>query len=117
MQPRSASRRRSRCALALVAIAFFCSVASGRVPAALAGDRALGEHLSAECATCHQSSGRQVGAIPAIIGHPADQFVALMAAYRDGQRENQIMRTIAGRLSSDEIAALAAYYEGLKPAN
>jgi cytochrome c553 len=82
-----------------------------------AGDRALGEYLSSECATCHQSSGRQVGAIPAIIGHPADQFVALMGAYRDGQRENQIMRTIARRLGADEIAALAAYYESLKPTN
>lgn len=84
-------------------------------PAHAAGDRALGEHLSAECASCHQTSGRQDGGIPAIVGHPAEQFVALMNAYRQRQRDNQAMQAIAARLSSEEISALAAYYESLKP--
>lgn len=84
-------------------------------PASAAGDKALGEYLSSECTTCHQSSGRQVGGIPAIIGHPAEQFVALMVAYRDKQRGNQVMQTIAGRLTQDELHALAAYYESLEP--
>jgi len=83
---------------------------------AAAADVALGEYLAAECASCHQASGRRQGGIPAIIGLPADQFVALMEAYRRGQRDNQVMRTIAAGLSADEIAALAAYYAGLKPA-
>jgi cytochrome c553 len=82
-----------------------------------AGDRALGEYLSSECATCHQTSGRQQGGIPAIIGFPEDQFIALMGAYKNGQRDNQVMATIAGRLAQDEIAALASYYGSLKPAN
>lgn len=86
-------------------------------PAVAAGDRALGEYLSSECTACHQTSGRQVGGIPAIVGHPSDQFVALMGAYKDKHRENQVMQTIAGRLSQDEIQALAAYYESLKPAH
>lgn len=84
-------------------------------PAEAAGDKALGEYLSSECTSCHQSSGRQVGGIPAIIGHPAEQFVALMNAYRQRQRDNQVMQAVAARLSSEEIAALAAYYESLKP--
>lgn len=79
-----------------------------------AGDRALGEHLSSECTACHQTSGRQQGGIPAIIGLPADQFVALMGAYKDKHRDNQVMQTIAGRLAQDEIEALAAYYGSLK---
>jgi cytochrome c553 len=84
-------------------------------PAKAAGDKALGEYLSAECTSCHQSSGKQVGGIPAIVGHPAEQFVALMNAYRQRQRDNQVMQAVAARLSSEEIAALAAYYESLKP--
>ncbi|AZO80546.1 MULTISPECIES: c-type cytochrome [unclassified Bosea (in: a-proteobacteria)] len=84
-------------------------------PAEAAGDNALGEYLSSECTSCHQTSGRQVGGIPAIIGHPAEQFVALMNAYRQRQRDNQVMQAVAARLSSEEIAALAAYYESLKP--
>jgi cytochrome c553 len=83
-------------------------------PARAAGDRALGEYLSAECTSCHQTSGKQVGGIPAIIGHPAEQFIALMNAYRQRQRDNQVMQAVAARLSSEEIAALAAYYGSLK---
>ncbi|MFC5421609.1 c-type cytochrome [Bosea eneae] len=84
-------------------------------PANAAEDKALGEYLSAECTSCHQSSGKQVGGIPAIVGHPAEQFVALMNAYRQRQRDNQVMQAVAAKLSSEEIAALAAYYESLKP--
>lgn len=85
-------------------------------PAMATGDRALGEYLSSECSSCHQSSGRQAGGIPAIIGHPADQFMALMQAYKSKHRDNQVMQTIAARLSQDELEALAAYYQELKPA-
>lgn len=94
-------------------VAFAASLSGG--PAMASGDVALGEYLSSECTACHQTSGRQVGGIPAIVGHPADQFVALMDSYRDKHRENQIMQAIAGRLSREELLALAAYYESLKP--
>jgi cytochrome c len=33
-----------------------------------------------------------------------------MAAYRSGEREHQVMNTLAGRLGDEEIAALAAYF-------
>lgn len=81
-----------------------------------AGDRELGEYLFGECTACHQASGRQTGAIPAIIGWPEDQFIAVMDAYRSRMRENQVMQTIAARLSAEEVAALAAYLATLKPA-
>lgn len=77
---------------------------------AVAGDRELGEYLSAECVTCHQISGREVGAVPRITGWPEDHFVAVMNAYKEKHRDNPIMQTIAGRLAADEIAALAAYF-------
>ncbi len=95
-------------------VALAASLSGG--PALASGDAALGEYLSSECTACHQTSGRQVGGIPAIVGHPADQFVALMDAYRSKHRDNQIMQTIAARLSREELLALAAYYESLKPA-
>lgn len=80
-----------------------------------AGDRELGEYLSSECVTCHQTSGRQVGAIPAIVGLPEDAFAALMESYKRRERDNQVMQTIAGRLSEEDIAALAAYFGNLRP--
>ncbi|EGP08394.1 hypothetical protein CSIRO_2121 [Bradyrhizobiaceae bacterium SG-6C] len=33
-----------------------------------------------------------------------------MNAYKDKQRDNPVMQTIAGRLAAGDIAALAAYF-------
>jgi cytochrome c553 len=79
------------------------------------GDKALGEYLGAECVTCHQLSGKAVGAIPPIVGVDAESLAALMNAYRKKERENQVMQTIAAKFSDEEIAALAAYFESIKP--
>ena len=87
------------------------SLATG--PSAVAGDIALGEYLSGECVTCHRKDGQDKG-IPAIIGWPADQFAAVMLSFKHKDRPNPVMQTIAGRLSDDEMAALAAYFESLK---
>lgn len=99
----------------------FLSLAAGlglALPAAAQpGDRAFGEYLSSECVTCHQVSGRQVAGIPAIVGLPHDAFVAMMMSYKRRERENQIMQTLAARLSEEEIAALAAYFGSLRPGN
>jgi cytochrome c len=78
------------------------------------GDKALGQYLSSECVTCHQPTGQYAG-IPPIIGWPEATFVEIMDEYRSKKRENPIMQTIAGRLSRDEVAALAAYFGSLTP--
>ena len=81
-----------------------------------AGDRAFGEYLSSECVTCHQISGKYQG-IPPIIGWPEAAFIEIMNEYRTKHRSNAVMQTIAGKFSNEEIAALAAYFSGLKPKN
>ena len=85
-------------------------------PALAAGDRAFGEHLASECVACHQLSGRYQG-IPPIVGWPEQSFVEIMDEYRSKKRSNPVMQTIAGKFSKDEIAALAAYFGGVKPKN
>ena len=81
-----------------------------------AGDRALGEHLSSECVTCHQITGKYDG-IPPIVGWPETSFVEIMNEYRTKARSNPVMQTIAGRFSNDEVAALATYFGSLKSKN
>lgn len=73
-------------------------------------DIALGEYLSAECVTCHQLSGQSTGAIPPIVGLPEDHFIEALLAYKNGERNNDVMRNIASRLTMEEIAAVAAYF-------
>lgn len=83
-------------------------------PAVLAipGDRDYGEYLSSECTTCHQADGADRG-IPSITGWPKDDFVIVMHAYKSKARPHPVMQMMAGRLSDEEIAALAAYFEGV----
>ena len=76
---------------------------------AIQGDREWGEYLSSECKTCHQEDGSADG-IPSITYWPEDDFVIAMHAYKRGIRPNPVMQMMAGRLSDEEIAALAAYF-------
>lgn len=77
-----------------------------------AADIAFGRYLAGECATCHRADGQNKG-IPAITGWPAEQFVAVLKSYKDKDRPNAVMQTIAAKFSDDEMAALAAYYASL----
>jgi cytochrome c len=77
-----------------------------------AGDSALGEYLSSECVTCHQLSGHAAGGIPPIVGIPEDYFIEALLAYKTGERNNEVMRTIAAGLTAEDMSALAAYFAG-----
>lgn len=80
---------------------------------AIQGDPEYGEYLASECTTCHQTDGDNDG-IPAIIAWPTEDFVVAMHAYKQKLRPHPVMQMMAGRLSDEEIAALAAYFEGLE---
>lgn len=79
---------------------------------AIEGDQAYGEYLSSECTTCHQADGDNDG-IPSITGWDTEPFVTAMHAYRAKHRDHPVMSMIAGRLSDEEIAGLAAYFAEL----
>ncbi|MFN4159148.1 MAG: c-type cytochrome [Gemmobacter sp.] len=80
---------------------------------AIKGDVEFGEYLSSECTTCHQRDGSDQG-IPAITQWPDEDFVVAMHAYKQKLRPHPVMQMMAGRLSDDEIAALAAYFATLE---
>ncbi|MDF1670796.1 MAG: c-type cytochrome [Roseovarius sp.] len=80
---------------------------------ALKGDPDYGEYLSSECLTCHQSDGSAEG-IPSITLWPEEDFVIAMHAYKRKLRPHPVMQMMAGRLSDEEIAALAAYFKDLQ---
>lgn len=80
---------------------------------AIVGDPEYGEYLSSECTTCHQRDGSDQG-IPSITHWPVEDFVVAMHAYKRKIRPHPVMQMMAGRLDEEEIAALAAYFEGLE---
>ncbi|WP_306154479.1 c-type cytochrome [Roseovarius sp. MMSF_3281] len=80
---------------------------------AMVGDPEYGEYLSSECKTCHQADGNDDG-IPSITNWPTEDFVVAMHAYKQKLRPHPVMQMMAGRLSDEEIAALAAYFENIE---
>ena len=73
------------------------------------GDPEYGAYLASQCTTCHLTNGADEG-IPSITGWPSDDFVIAMQAYKRGKRVHPAMQLVAGQLSDEEIAALAAHY-------
>ena len=80
---------------------------------AIQGDPAWGEYLSSECLTCHKADGSDSG-IPSVTGWPVEDFTIAMHAYKSKLRPHPVMQMMAGRLSNEEIAALAAYFATLE---
>ncbi|MEP2030521.1 MAG: hypothetical protein ABJI96_17640 [Paracoccaceae bacterium] len=76
-------------------------------------DLEYGAYLGSECITCHQI-GAANAAIPSITGLRVAHFCDLMRQYRSKERENPTMQMIAGRLTDDDIVALAAYFGNLE---
>jgi cytochrome c553 len=72
----------------------------------------FGKHLAQECSSCHRIDGIDNG-IPSIIAWNRDEFVTTLKFYRDGQRPNPAMVSVAQSLDDEQMMALAAYYGAL----
>jgi cytochrome c553 len=78
-----------------------------------AGDRVAGKQLAGQCRTCHGLDGMaRIPIAPHIGGEPAEYIVHQLTAFRDGQREHEMMSIIAKSLSDRQIMDLAAWYSG-----
>jgi cytochrome c553 len=101
--------------LTLVALAG-TGVSKGRAAASDAKLLAYGRHLSGECSACHRIDGVDNG-IPSITGWDPEAFIATMIFYRNGERTNPAMVSVAQSLDEEQYKALAAYYGSLPKPN
>lgn len=108
----------SACKGAWTFLAAWIAIAGLSVPfqAAGAADRELGEYIAGQCTTCHRTSSDAV-AIPSIAGWDEQSFIVVMQSYKKKERTNEVMQNIAGSLTDEEIAALAAYFATVKQGN
>jgi cytochrome c553 len=82
------------------------------------GDAGAGGKKVAMCIGCHglpgyQSSFPQIYKVPKIAGQNAKYIVAALNGYKSGDRKHPSMRGVAGSMSDQDIADVAAYYEAL----
>jgi len=107
--------------LLLPALAFAQTPAQ---PAASAGDPVKGREKTRMCEGCHGIEGwrtafPEVYRVPKLGGQHEAYIAAALKEYKSGARSHPSMRAIAGGLTDDDIANLAAYYAqgGVKTAS
>jgi len=98
---------------ALIALA----ATAGFVTAAQAQDATAGQKKAAMCIGCHgipgyQASFPEIHKVPMISGQGAKYIVNALTAYKKGERKHPTMRAIATSLTDQDMADLAAFYNG-----
>lgn len=91
--------------------------AAANAAANSAGRAADGAKKAQMCIGCHGMPGYkatfpEVYQVPMISGQNAKYIAAALTAYRKGERRHPSMRGISGSLTDQDIADLAAFYEG-----
>ncbi|ACB33883.1 cytochrome c class I [Leptothrix cholodnii SP-6] len=100
----------------LMALAMTAGLSSVQAQEAKPGDAAAGQTKAAMCIGCHgipgyRASFPEVYQVPMISGQGGKYIAAALAAYKKGDRKHPTMRSIAGSLTEQDVADLAAFYE------
>jgi len=90
-------------------------VALGLVATAQAADPAAGKARSETCAGCHGMNGKSTNPnYPNLAGQKEAYLVKAIKAYRDGQRKDPMMTSMAMGLTDVDIDNIAAFYASVK---
>ena len=75
------------------------------------GDPQAGKEKSTTCQACHGETGKSVDpSYPNLAGQYASYLEHSLKSYRDGSRNNAVMRGFAQNLSDEDIEDLAAWF-------
>ncbi|MBL0917900.1 MAG: cytochrome c4 [Hydrogenophaga sp.] len=101
----------------LVAAATLFVAAASAQAQGVTGDVEAGHKKAEMCIGCHgikgyQNSFPEIHKVPMISGQSGPYIVAALKAYQKGDRKHPSMRGIAGSLSEQDMADLAAFYAG-----
>ncbi|MEY3016216.1 MAG: c-type cytochrome [Burkholderiaceae bacterium] len=82
---------------------------------AVKGDAAAGAKKNSMCIGCHGIENYKTAfpvlyRVPKITGQHQAYFVAALQGYKSGERSHPSMQAIAGSLSDQDMADLAAFY-------
>ena len=103
--------------IAAALVAGLCAAGALAQSAAPAGSADAAKGKRSMCIGCHgmpfyKTSFPEVYSVPMIGGQSPQYIVKALQAYRAGDRPHPTMRGIAGSLSDQDMADLAAYYGG-----
>ena len=78
------------------------------------GTAAAGKTKAAACEACHGADGNGIAPnYPALAGQYQDYIAQVLHEYKDGQRNNPIMKGMVATLSDQDIEDVATYFSSL----
>lgn len=101
----------------VLCLCLWLSASLGAAAPVLAGDAAAGQAKAGICRTCHGLDG--IGTMPGfphLAGQNEFYLNQQLHNFKKGTRQSEQMAVIVQALSEEDMANLAAYYAGLKPA-
>jgi cbb3-type cytochrome c oxidase subunit III len=99
-------------AILLSGLTFAAAALASDAPAAAKPDLAKGQATSTQvCAACHTADGsRGSPANPILQGQHAEYLVKQLHEFKEGKRNNAIMKGFASTLSDEDMKNVAAFY-------
>ena len=83
---------------------------------AIAGDAAAGKAKAVTCIACHGAQGISPNDLwPNLAGQKKGYLIKQIKAFRDGARQEPLMKPMVQNLSDEDIENIAEYFSGLKP--
>ncbi|MGC1549795.1 MAG: cytochrome c [Rhodanobacter sp.] len=99
-------------ALTLLSIGAVLAFASA--PLLASGDAANGKTKAASCFACHGADGNAVDPqYPRLAGQYNEYIQQALHEYKDGRRNNPIMKGFVATLSDQDIEDVAAYFSSM----
>ena len=94
---------------------FFGFIVNGNV---YAGSVEEGKNKVSMCVGCHgipnyKTAFPKTYRVPRIAGQKSEYLVSALKAYRAGERSHPSMKAVAGSMTDQDIADIAAYYSSL----
>jgi cytochrome c553 len=106
----------------LAAAAYYASLdpaqpSAGKAAPARADPMSAGKAAAAGCAGCHGDTGiSKTAGMPSLVGLDPAYLATAISAYKNGQRKNDMMKSLVGALSDRDIKNIALFYALQKPA-
>jgi len=110
---------------ALVKVAAFYASLDPAQPSAANGAKVVakpdpvqaGKAAAANCAGCHGEEGvSKTAGMPSLVGFDPKYFIAVMNAYKSGQRKHDMMKSLGAGIRDSDLNNIALYYALQKPA-
>lgn len=99
---------------ALVLLSFGAVLAFASTSSLASGDPAAKKIKATVCFACHGADGNPVDPqYPRLAGQYNEYLQQVLHEYKDGRRNNPIMKGMVATLSDQDIEDIAAYFSGL----